>query len=87
MTFDISENDQLKEGASITGNEVICAGGNISLLASGGTTYFWWNRTNNTPAMTVNLLYTTTYYNRDGKCFWLYRYCQGNSNDISFAND
>lgn len=47
--------------ASINGSANICLGGNVTLSASGGGTYVWWNSSVTTAAMTVSPATTTTY--------------------------
>ncbi len=47
--------------AMIVGNTGICAGGNVTLTASGGATYLWWNTANTTSTWTVNPIVTTSY--------------------------
>ena len=47
--------------AAITGNTGICAGESVTLTASGGNTYLWWNTSITTPAMTVSPGTTQTY--------------------------
>lgn len=47
--------------ASVSGGTEICLGDNVTLSATGGLTYLWWNTSVTTPALTVSPITTTTY--------------------------
>ena len=47
--------------ASIIGSPAICLGGNVTLSASGGVSYLWWNTSVTTSSMTVSPTTSTTY--------------------------
>ncbi len=47
--------------AVITGSAGICLGDNVTLSATGGNTYLWWNTSVTTPTMTVSPTTTQTY--------------------------
>ncbi len=50
-----------KPAAAITGNAGICLGGSLTLTASGGGTYLWWNSSDTSSTKTVNPSVNTTY--------------------------
>lgn len=52
---------QLPVVAVASGAGSICRGDSITLSASGGSTYLWWNTANTTNSMTVSPTSTTTY--------------------------